>query len=535
MNGASVVRWLGADATRMGVMIEAVERDATGRYLNFKAANTSSFHLEPGLLHLLLVMGSALLSGLVAGLMVVGPRGAPEVLGVAMVLPLFSCGVAALIHGVPLLLASDDVPVVGHWPVTARDVGLARLWILLRRTLHVALASAIAPSLVAAGFGSPVVLGGVVVFGASMLQGVLMTVVAALLLFGLRRLLGRRRAQRLATLVGGGLFLAPSILSQLAAASGGPPEWLRGVLPVLTLLPPFTFVSWPMLFDQPVHRAALVVAPGLAVTAGLAWAAVRVVAQTGAAERLEPRRDGDVSRGNWIELLFVPWLPGRRALVARRILAAHLRDDWMTLARVAVVPVQLAVVLVGPFLSGGATSLVADDGGFRIFHLLVAYVAALGVGSVIASVRSGLRPVAWVVAASPASAWDWSGWQRGMARAFTLPFVVPVVIGLHLAAGSSAVRLVDDVLLLVLVHELAIVVGQAVQWRAPFSVPPDFTDGRMIGHVLLLGLFALPALGVWLVFVHGLHVWTPGVTYVLLVVGILGLRRRLGARRMEFV
>lgn len=537
MRGARWVRALGADPRRVALLVGAIHADAEGRWKDREAESRGQLRFAPAVIQTVLVVGSVLMSLLAAGLMVAVPERSAAL---GIIVTVFSgCGVAlaAWIHGAGLLLVDDDVPVVGHWPVTARDVGVARLWILFRRTMQVAVAFGVIPCVVLAVFVQPWVVVGGVTFVATILQALLGTAFLAAGLYGLRRLLGPRRAQRVGSIAFLVAFLVFSQGSTLLRdrVPDTMPVWFAEHAPWVALAPPFTFVAWPVLFQIPAPAAATIVLAGLAILFVFLRLVVRLIAPAGVAERREALVSPRNEKSPWIEAWLRPWLPGRRTRLMRLLVLAHVREDRHFLARVLILPVQTLIASAAWLVRNGPTALVADDDGTRIFHFVLITMAILGFATVTGTPTSGLRDTRWVVAAAPAAIGDWAAWQRGLARAVNLGVLLPLVFVLHVVARSAPALVVEDLVLFVAVHEAGVRVGQWVQWLPPFSLPPKSADGRLVAASLLLGFTVLPAMFAWFAFVHAAHAWARPAS-LLMAVGIVLLAHvRTRGRAMRFV
>ena len=527
MNAA---RWLGADPRRVAVLMEGLDRAHRGG-VQLKIERERGGLISADGLQILMLLASIFVSLLIAGLMIAVPAQPGPALATAVVaLAGFGAFVVAMLLAFPFLLGDDDAPVIGHWPVTGRDVGTARLLALLRAVLRIGVPSAGILSLGPAIGAKPFVLHGLIAWGASTLQAVLVTVFVAWFVIALRRLMGARRAQRWSAGIGI-VFLQ---ICGLGATWSARSEWLERVGDALTwhvwLLPPVWFVAWPSLLQLPVAAAliiALATLLGLVVTASLV---IRTMARSGRAEAREARTSGRGRGRSWLDAWFRPWLPGDGAVVARRLLMAHVREDWHFALRAGAVPFVVVVILVTGRVDGGAAALVGPGEGFRLAHLVLPGLATGALAALVATTTSRLREAAWVVAVSPAADARWDALQRGMVRALLLPAAGGLWLVLHVIAGSPPWVVLDDLALLVLLHESVLRWTQIAQWRAPFTLDPSFVDGRVLGASVLGAFTVLPATGAWLVFVHARFAWGPPLTYLLLGLSIAGARRVAGAR-----
>lgn len=538
MSSAALARALGAEPRVIPLLVKAIAADAEGRWKDREQQpGRAKIEFAPGVVQIALLLIASLASvALALGIVANGITTAT----VGVLVTVFS-GLAAFVtawmHGIDLILADEDVPVVGHWPVTARDVGVARLWILFRRTIQVTLAMSIVPSLVLTFMATPYVVAGLVTFVATLLQAFLVTSVFAALLFALRRTLGRKRAQQLSNfvvifaIITGGQ--APRLLRDRLPEA--PPPWLLDHAIYVGLVPPFTFVGWPALFEMPWAVGLGFAVAGLVILFLCFRFTVNLIARRGVGEQREARRATRRASSSWIEGWLFPWLPGVGARVVRKLVVAHLRDDRHFLWRVFMIPLQTTIVSAAWVIENGPLALVAEAEGARPFHLVLVVVAILGFATTVAATTSGLRDARWVVTTSAACAANWAGWQRGLTRAINLGVLLPLVVGLHVAAGSPMMLVVEDLALLLLLHESGMGLAQWIQWRAPFTMPPKGMEGSIVAASILLGLFAVPALAAWLILVHDSHLWAKALTVVGALAVVLLARQRTARRELNFV
>lgn len=536
-------RWIaafGADPRQVSLLEGAIRADGEGRWKDAQQRILSGgkvkLQFAPGLLQLLLVIAAALLSLLLGGLLLMLGDKSPVLPILVTFFAGFVAGAAAWLHGVELLLADDDVPVIGHWPVTARDVGVARLWILFRRALQVVVALSLVPSLVACFASRPYGLVGLATLVGSILQGLLVTALFAALVFSLGRAMGKQKALRIGSLVTLAFVLVLSQAANFGAARMPEvmPAWVETVAPFVAVLPPLTFVAWPAFFEMGVGPSLALASGGLSILALLLRGTVNLIAPRGVAERGEMRISRKNERSTWIEALLRPWIPGPKARVVRLLVVAHVKEDRHFLVSVALLPLQMLIATSAWILREGPQSFVADAKGFRDFHMGALFLAMVGFHVTVMASRSGLRRAGWLIASSPASSGDWPAWQRGLTRAIVLPFVVPLIFGLHVLAGSNPWLALDDLMLLLVLHEAGLWIGQWVLAATPFSSPPKSLDGNVVAASLLLGFTVLPAVGFWLAFVHGPHLWAKPITWLLAAAVVWLARSRTAKRELVF-
>ena len=264
------MRLAGGDPARVLPLARAFDRQATGER-HWQHAREGGGSLGPDAGRYLTLAVLVLISGGLA-VLVHAQAGRPA-WWPAMVLVISQFGAVTLTmarDAVPLLLADGDRQVIGWWPVSERDLLLARGGLLLRGVLQVSLAVAGLPCLVLMSQGQPVLLTGLGAMVGLGLHALFLTALLALGLQGLSRLVGHRWARRLVEILGvlvllGLLNLSGRPLLRLLAADELQASW------TLLAYPLFWFAAWAALWPPTaVNLVAALLAVAVSLVAAVA-------------------------------------------------------------------------------------------------------------------------------------------------------------------------------------------------------------------------------------------------------------------------
>ncbi|MBD3222267.1 hypothetical protein GF314_13600, partial [bacterium] len=341
---ALLLRLAGVPAHRVLGLARALRADAHGKQeLQYEERGRRGLHPDTGrrvMLAMLLVM-----SVLLAVVAVVLRERLLLVAVILMAAQVMAAFLRAATEVVPLVLGGDDRPVLGWWPVTGRELLVARGLLVGGSVVEASVAILAAPLVAVAVAARPPVLPAVGLLVGAALQAVALASVMVLLAQAAGRMLGVRRARRLAEVTGTlllivainvGIRAARTWLGDLAALS---PWWLL-------VAPPAWFAAWGA-WTEPTGAVLVGAAASLAVTAGLVAAGTRALGGLGI-ERVEdpaarrPRRDWTAP----LVALTWPGLRGRDGRALRLLLRAHLREDWRLTGSLLFLPVAMLVYLV---------------------------------------------------------------------------------------------------------------------------------------------------------------------------------------------
>lgn len=460
------------------------------------ARSSGSFVLSPQGARILAAVLAALGSVLVVGLMIMTGRRVEWAAYLLAGAHWAVVGVMALVMGGPSLLVDEDAAVLGWWPLTRRDLLLARLGALLRPLLEVSLALTMAPLVAFAFAGSPPVAAAILLAVGLLLQTLAAAMVVIILLQTAARLGGPRHARRLATLLTEGaplLFFLPLLLAGLLEERW---DWIEEHGSTLALLlPPFWFGAWGLPLAG--GRTLLAAAAGLVGTAALGALGFHVLARPAApAERIESVSSYP-SRRHWSRLVsaaLIPWSSGREGHVTRRLLEHHLREDWRFVGAMLAQALLFGVMIfidedVDP---RAATGLV----NFAFVYWVTLWAPGLAV-----TMQYSSRPQAlWVVALGDLDPARMLAAQRGILRGLALAPVLAIYAGRAAALGFRPWVIAADALILAGFWELMITLVQTRQRSLPFCCPfnQDRKAERLVNALLGVGMgIAFLALTIW--------------------------------------
>ncbi len=524
-----LLRLAGVEAVRVAILARGLERQLRG--LQEQQRGQAGSGLDPELLRMLVLVLLALFS-LLLGMVTVQLAGRPEL--ATLVLLAAQLGAVLLRSGgevVPLVLDADDHRVLGWWPVSARELLLARGAVLLRGVAEATLAVAALPLLLLALRGAPPVGGALGAAAGLALHGV---AVAALLLVwvqGLARLAGRRRARRFTEALGTvTLIVLINLLARAAGAVGG---WLEGLAGWQELLlPPLWFAAWGgWARPQPAQMLGALLA--LAMVAVLVGLGARALAS--AARGDDPGEDRSGAGGrDWSAPLSAwagRWLPGRQGRAVRLLLTAHLREDWRLLGVLLGVPILMTGYLVlvtgwRPPPGSEGTAGVADWAA-----PLGLLLSMLGLSLASALSCSAEATAAWLLRSGVIEAPRLLALQRRLVRALvpapllTATLLVTLLSG-RLSPGQALLAAVPAWLAL----EIMLAFMQWTLPAAPFSRPWQRQGhGGRAYQLLLVVVWPVAVLPLFLVLDSG---WWGFPAVIVVQAATWGSLRWLGRRRV---
>ncbi len=497
-----VVRLLAAVAGgRPAVVLplaQAMDRAAQGQTALLREKSRRSQRLTPGALRLLILGLIFALSGFIALTMLVRPEDIHPAPGVIILVAFHWLMVLNMVlaQAGPALLVDEDHLVLGAWPVTRREIVLARLSAVLREAFEATAAMSVVPLIVYLVVGRPPALPALALLVGIVLQTVGVTFGLTAVLMLLVRRLGRKRAQRLAALVADGNF--PFLLFLLMMGADRILPFVQAHPRVLAALPPAWFAAWGDLAAGPFYW--LLAGVGLVTSAALVWGAVRLL-NPSVASGADEDAGGGASRfdpGGWfaaaLTWLLAPSMPGREGRVLRQLLTAHLREDVRFVAGLISIP----AVLAGLFFLGG-------EGALREVSPEILQVSALSavrysnmifvLGVQLLAVASfSSRPQAlWIVALSDLDGARLLAAQRGMVRGLIMLPIGIVYFIKALEVGASWPTALRDLMVVMLELELIVVVMQGMRRTMPFSLA--FTRDQSMRRLMTVMLYMAGAIG----------------------------------------
>jgi hypothetical protein len=528
---AAIVRALGAEVERVLLLRDWMERGANGRVqLEIERRSGSTIPVDQKVIKLFFgimlgfnSIGIAVVTGFsrgVFGIWIVSFFGAIIVFTVISFL------------AVQRLLPDDDVKLMGWWPVSIREVMLARIGLLLEPALHVMVALATLPLLVLLVVGRPPVIGSLLFASGLLLQTVGLIVGGVLVAATLRRVGGQRKAQRFFHLVYGLIVGVPWLVVYLLLPAGGVAleAWLASPPWATALLPSVWAPSWGLAFTARFAWVGVVASILVAIIGGALM--MRGLLSGGRGEPLSPMRSGRprIPVVPLIEILLAPFARGREGWLVRRLTAAHLRDDPQTLGALGLIPLLLlfegAILFDRSLLA--ALAVPAESVPVRIAFLFTLPAVLFPLSMMPSLVYSSDARAAWILATAELHPHRLLAAQRGVARGLTLVPMLVVFALLHVFAGTAPALVVSDLMLSWLVWEAACVAIQSIYPVMPFSRVRE--GGGM--ELLAVSVMMMPVwmmLSAWTVLGYELLPWWTGkvLTWTLLGSLVLYLRRRL--------
>lgn len=524
--GDAALHAAGGDPAVVRALADAFRRADDGRAVLDRERNPRNGSIPPGAVKTLLNLLTVLISVVLSIVMLAADGPLPPG-------PLLLGGLHWLLavnwlvgRAGPALLADADSDVLGWWPVTPRDLLLARVLRLLRDSLIFAAAAAGVPVLVLLFTGRPPVLAaalfglGVVVQAVAVVFGVF--TLAALLV----RRLGRDKAVRLAALVSDGNF--GWIIWLIVINVSFQAERITDHIDALAWLPPLWAGLWaaptsPATFLRGVLLLSLTTA--VLVVLGTRLAGAPAPAADG------PRRRAAASSRHWtdpLEPLLAPWLPGREGWVTRRLLVAHLRNDWRFLASALAGPLMFAAMI---FAAGHDDALSADAAHSAMLDIRFAFWIPFLAPTAFMAMLGSSRPEAiWPVALADLDGARLLAAQRRVGRVLLLAPMLVVYVVRAMQLGAPWPWALGDALLLAALWENGVLLLQERTRTMSF--------GRRIGHdqdakrvaIMLLSL-VFSMVNALLIFVYTVSPGGAAATWGLSLLLYGFLRWRLRALR----
>ena len=440
----------------------------------------------------------------------------------------FFVGNSVLGRAGPSLLSQDDGRILGWWPLSRRELLQAKLAVLLKPALELTAALSVLPLAAYAVTGDPPVIAAAVFALGLLLQTLAVAGGVALLLAGVVRLFGQRRAERLAGLIADGnavpvVFFLPMILDDVL-------PWIQAHPWSLYGLPPVWFAAWGDLSAGPLYwrLAGLgLLATGVLFAVGLRW-----LMPSGAqeAEASAPRRRARFDPAGGIARLLRPAFRGREGWVVHRLMTAHLRDDWRFTGAVLSVPVLMAMMFVFlPQHQPDAEDLEMARHSAIPAANLVMFMMFGGQMMLFAATFSSQPEAMWQVALADLDADRVLAAARRMVMALLVGPLCAVYAVKALTLGASWHVILRDAAILVMQFELLMLLIQPRMLDMPFSrrYRNEQSTARIVIGLMIMGIAILFLI---LDFVYA--AWLPAHIAIWIVLPLLWFwaRRRLRHR-----
>ena len=523
--GDAALRAAGGDPPVVRALSAAFRRADDGYAELQRARNPRRGALPPGAAQTLLILLTTLMS-VILSIVMVRSEG-PLPLGPLLLAALHWFVSLNWLTGraAPALLADADRDVLGWWPIRPRDLLLARILRLLRDAGIFALAVCGVPTLVLLVTGRPAGLAAVLFLTGMLLQSVALVFGIVTTAGGLLRLLGRDRATRLAALVADGNV--GWILMILLMNSSFQMKWIAAHADTLAWLPPLWAGLWAAPTSPPTFLRGVLLLT--VVTAVLVVAGTRL-AGAAAPAASAPRRAGGGSRA-WsapLEAVLAPWLPGREGWVTRRLLAAHLRDDWRFVASTLFGPIMFLVMIFG---AGHDNSLSVESTYSALMDIQFSFwVPFLAPMTFIALLGSSRPEALWPVALADLDAPRLLSAQRRVGRVLMLVPMLAAYAFRAVQLGVPWLWILGDAALLALLWENGVLLLQDRTRTMSFSRRINHDqDAKRVVVMMVSMVFNLANIGI--IVAYASHPVAAVIGWVL-ALGIYGvLRYRLRSMR----
>ncbi len=460
-----LIRLAGGEPGAVRPLTRALRLNAKGQHLLLREKSRRQSVMSAETVHLLGLVLAGLTSVVLVLVMVMlrdlgEPPLAAVVLCGAHLLFLFTSVVGQI---VPALLCDEDARVLGWWPLKRRDVLLARLATVLVPALQTTLALTAAPLLAFLFTGRPPVAAMLLLALAVLLQTLVVTFGTAAFTAGASRSLGQRRARRLAALVvDNNLAMLPFLVMPFLQPLG---RWFKLHPGVLDWLPPVWFAAFAAPTGGLPALRGVALALSLCVIVGvIGW---RFASGGGGSPATVPSQVAKVRRhpADLLPWLLRPWMRGREGWVVRRLLAAHLREDWRFAGNLLMIVVVDAAMLWYATRARHADRDVAETmlmGGSQVLLLLVMSLPYL-------STFSSTPRALWIVALADLDPARLLAAQRGMVRGLAVVPVLAVFSVRSLHYGLGPEFLAVALLLLISETEVLLLIFQWFQPEMAFS------------------------------------------------------------------
>ena len=463
-----LLRLCGVDPPRTWALVMGLRGEGRGQMaIQYEEKGKKGLHPDTGRIVLLVMLGLFSV-GVAVGVAAMRGR-----LDVAVSIMVFAQGVAVFMRAggeiVPVVLGTDDRRVLGWWPVSEREILVARGVLVLESVLEASAAILAIPLVVLLVVGRPPVtplLGALV---GVLLHAITLAAVMLLLVHGIGRLLGRQRARRVIDVMSSiFIIIAINLIIRTVRPSL---ETLGELSPwVLTAVPTYWYGAWGALHAPSGPMLAAVTA-GLAATIVLLGGGVRVLAGRNTAADEEEQTSARGGR-DWTRPILAwlsPWLRGRDGRVMLLLLKSQLREDWRFTSSVMFLPAGLLVYLfvirvddMGELMRDltSARDLASTMG------LWMSFLAVSVAGSIVLSVQAD---AAWLVQGGVLDARRMLSMQRRLMRwLIPIPLMAVLMTVLVVRIGFDVRQVPLVAIPALLAFEIMVVFLQCAAPSMPF-------------------------------------------------------------------
>lgn len=480
----SLIRLAGGRPEVVRPLFEALEKANAGQNEILRERNTRKTYVSGPVLRILTLVASVLGSIVLTVLMVIKPGEMHPPLGVMILVVVHYLVVMGMViaQAGPGLLAQDDGHIIGWWPLTRREQLLGRICVILKPALEVTVAISALPLLAFVVTGNPPVLAALVFATGLIVQaiGVTFGVTSALLL--MVRWFGRRKAERLVGMVSSGPMNILMLSFMLSYIIDDFFPWVEAHPWGLALLPPVWFAAWGDLTAG--TQQFLLADVGLLMSFLMVWAGMRLASSGDAAPQIQSpsARPHRFSFSALVSFLLKPLMRGEEGWAVRKLLEAHLREDWRFIGSLMMVPAML--ILFGFGTGDAAASISPEDVEFTALLSSNMLLILIMTGAmVLTSVQYSSTPEAlWLVALADLDTTKILDAQRGMIRGliFIPGGIIYAIRALEIGATWQVTAI--DIGILALEMDLMLLILQPWLAQMPFST--GYTSDHSARRVL---------------------------------------------------
>jgi hypothetical protein len=470
----------------------------TSEILHEKSRRKRGLHFSPDTLRILVLVLASLGSVVFSLIMVISPPETHPAVGVVVLVVVHWSVVSLMVTGMagPSLLVDDDAMVMGWWPITQRELLLARLHLLLQPALEITLAMGLLPSVVYVFTGKPPVIAALSLLAGLLVQAVNITFTVAVFMSLALKVFGRRKGERMASFLADGnlLYLFYPLLFLGDELAG----WVASHLWFLAFMPPVWFIA---AGDLQAGGYYFVLAGGgilvtiIMVTFGLR-ALVSGSLDTGSV--VAEGRPGPWHYSRVISAILAPFMVSREGWTLRILLEQHLREDWRFVGSWATSFLMITMMTFFRNSGGNVTpddlvfsSLVSVPGAFFIVMFAATFVFSMS--------YSGQWQAMWLIGLGDLDSQKIMSAQRHILR---LLYIIPALGMFALKAGLEGAGwlvLLRDVLIMGVEMEIMITMLQSINTAMPFGAAfqNDQSFRRVLQGFMMMGVVGVVVLINW--------------------------------------
>ncbi len=505
----------------------------TSEVLHEKSRRKRGVHFSPDTIRVLVLVLSFLGSVGFSLVMLINPSDFHPAPGVIVLVVVHWAVVTVMVTSMagPSLLVDEDEKVIGWWPITQRELLLARLHLILQPAFEITLAMGLLPVLVYAFVGKPPVVSALSLLLGLFIQAVNVTFSVAVIMSLALRVFGRRKGERMAAFLADGnlmfLFYPLFFIGDELA------NWVTAHLWSLVFLPPVWFIAAGDLLAGNYYFA--LAGGGILVTAIMVGFGLRLLVSSdvGIESEIAEKKPSPWHWSRLISMILSPFMTSREGWTLRILLEQHLREDWRFIGSWSTG--FLMITMMTFFRDSSRTASVDDlmisalssvPGSIFIITFAATFVFTMS--------YSSQWQAMWVVGLADLNAGKILQAQRRILR---LLFSVPALALFGLKAwllGAGWLVIVKDILIIGTELEIMVMMLQGLNMAMPFGAAfqNDQSARRILQGVVLLALVGVAILINLAYAKQWIPAYAAGVVLPLIWLGAKGFvrHRSSGAR-----